>query len=545
MNIKITNFFIAIAIGALIGCTSESSSTKVPVKAEQKVERVLFQESPMDSVYQALRPTVERFTVDAKQTQTITSKNGIEVLIPSNSFIDGFGNPIEGKIALEILDANSLTDFVTCNLQTLSNNQTLESAGMLYIDAKHNGKSLRLADGQKLSITMPMINQGGGFQMFSGKYDPDGNINWEIDQSANKNYLVPFPEDFLYEHYWYGRWSEEGAHWHNSLDSIKYNPKNKNYKNTLIQTREFRARIWQLYHATHLISSLKNKGLTWDDYAKIKLDDQLFDLYFSNLDLNIEVLDSMANSIVNEYIKKPEFIAWVNSEEDENHYNFWWVKRYVNEKNQTYIDFGSDGAKGNVPQFKDYGVDLLSDHAYDKLIAKGVRPDEAITMINIEKERAQFIAQEEKARALRAKKEKMQKFVQETVFSTSELGWINCDRFLNDPNAGKAEMLVAIEGETAIDYVDCSLIIPSLKVKLSAYPHESGNYTFTKKEGMYTNLPLGQKAIIVGVALQDNKCYFASEEISIKDGLSISLKMTPTEKDLLKNQLDELLSPNT
>ena len=547
--IRVFKLFIA---GLFLAVISACGS-----KNETVVQRVSFQETPMDTVYQALRPEVQKFKVQATETQKVKSKNGTEVLIPAHSFMDGFGNRVSGEVEVNIIEAVELTDFLTSNLQTLSNNRVLESAGMLFIDAKSEGKSLRLAENQQISISMPMMKEGEGFQMFTGFPNQDGSINWIEDSSSNKDYLIPFPGELLYEeltvddagYYLWGYWSV-------LIDSTKYDPRNPEFANTFIHTREFRDRLWELHYGTILISTLLNKDLNWDEHTDLswrkfykiaKIDYQLFDLYYSNLNTNIEILDSTATAIVHGFLDSDEFNELLNNRE-KNRYENWyfsygWFSDDI-EVMKSWITFGEDGARGNVPTFKDYGVDLSSDNAYDQLITNGASSQEALMMINIEKERNAYISEVKRIKEAIEKKAEVQKLAQETVFATSQLGWINCDRFLNDPSAGKAEIIVSIDSDVELEYTDCSLIIPDLNVKLSAFPYGEKQYSFTQANGAYTQLPIGKEALIIGLSTVNGKCFYSYQKIKIEDGTSVTLKMEETDKSELKDKLEEILEPN-
>ena len=178
---KIQNTLLTISLVGVVLSACTSSCNNQESKKEIVIERVSFQKTPLDSVYSLIRPSVQSFNIEASETQKIIGENGTEVLIPANSFIDGFGKLVSGNVEIEIIEAAELTDFLTSNLQTLSNDNLLESAGMVFIDAKSKGKSLRIADGQKMSVSMPMMRTGEGFQMFIGKMD-DGVLNWIEDQ---------------------------------------------------------------------------------------------------------------------------------------------------------------------------------------------------------------------------------------------------------------------------------------------------------------------------------------------------------------------------
>lgn len=117
------------------------------------------------------------------------------------------------------------------------------------------------------------------------------------------------------------------------------------------------------------------------------------------------------------------------------------------------------------------------------------------------------------------------------------MGWINCDRFYDDPSAGKADITITCTAATPLQFVDYSLVIPDMNVRLAAFKDELGNYSFTRKNSAYTKLPIGKPAIIVGVSLQHDSIYFGSQKIVIKDGLALNMPM----QTMAINQLNAAL----
>lgn len=118
------------------------------------------------------------------------------------------------------------------------------------------------------------------------------------------------------------------------------------------------------------------------------------------------------------------------------------------------------------------------------------------------------------------------------------MGWINCDRFYDDPSAGKADITITGTAATPLQFVDYPLlVIPDMNVRLSAFKDEQGKYRFTKKDGPYTRLPIGKPAIVVGVSMLHDSIYFGSQKIVIKDGLALNMPM----QTMAKNQLNAAL----
>jgi hypothetical protein len=88
------------------------------------------------------------------------------------------------------------------------------------------------------------------------------------------------------------------------------------------------------------------------------------------------------------------------------------------------------------------------------------------------------------------------------VASVSQLGWINCDRFYNDP-AEKMQVVINEEEEVTL-YAICS----DIKAMLPLYPNERGQY-------VAQGLPKGKKVTIVGIKLQDGMAQFSQKDIRV------------------------------
>ena len=146
-----------------------------------------------------LRPESQKFQISADSDNIITGKNGTQVFVPKNSFINASGELVTGKVNIEIIEVLSVADFIKTNLQTVSNGRPLQSEGMLYIDARSSGQQITLATDKKLQIELPNINKmrtASDIKIFSGNYDSLGKINWtESGKIANR--LIPLPLDLF------------------------------------------------------------------------------------------------------------------------------------------------------------------------------------------------------------------------------------------------------------------------------------------------------------------------------------------------------------
>lgn len=111
----------------------------------------------------------QQFKVDAAKDTTITTEGGIKLYIQKGTFTS--------NVTLEFKEALSFADMAKYNLNTMSDGKLLSSDGMFYMDAKD-------ADGKQPAINIPIkvdvpaTTMLENPQLFNGKVDDKGNINW-------------------------------------------------------------------------------------------------------------------------------------------------------------------------------------------------------------------------------------------------------------------------------------------------------------------------------------------------------------------------------
>src|SRR5260221_10194362 len=82
----------------------------------------------------------------------------------------------KGILDIEIKEVYSPIEIAYAGLITESDGRLLESGGMIYFNAKRNGKQAKLLKSIDISIPTNYINKE--MQLFKGKENADGNINW-------------------------------------------------------------------------------------------------------------------------------------------------------------------------------------------------------------------------------------------------------------------------------------------------------------------------------------------------------------------------------
>jgi hypothetical protein len=513
-----------------------------------------FKASPIDSAYASVRPVVQVFTIDNNQVNKIIAKNGTEVLVPAACFVTADGKAVE-NVEIEVVEAFSLPEFVSSGLATVSNGRLLMSNGMIYINARSGNEILQLKGGNSLTVSMPTMTANGGYQMFTG----DGG-NWAIDTSmTNMDYAVTLPLNLLYPDgrntFWYvitntGGKNEKIYIYDSTIVSVT-NPK---YENTVIATEEFASRIWALRWMQDRMSYLTNSDFYFD---RVDVEDQKFNLdifrvYFDHPLRPLKESDSIAKKMYIDYYnankeKLLSFFDAVNrhkreyySNSSDTDYFFDFRKTSFETDYMRLLDFLPANEK-ELLIVDDHGVKLESADASKQLAAKGVDQGEINTIMKYHFIRQEKIRQLSRQKTARENQGKYENLYQSTVFSVSTMGWINCDRFYDDPAAAKATIYVVDNSAESFEHIDFSLVIPELNVRLSAYPAENGKWSFTKKEGPYIKLPIGKDAVITGVSLKGDSVFYACREIKIGDGLNEVLTLKSIPKASLKDSLVRVL----
>ena len=159
-------------------------------KAQQKVQK----ESKADKAAKPVSKNTKTFfnstkkeaqiiSFNASEDYIVTLKEGTEISIPANAFINSkTQKEVTGNVSLEVTEYYKLSDIILADLSTKSDDQILETGGMLYIEAKKNDSNLKLKPGKELEI---VFNNKGkkDMQLFNG-LKTNGVMNWILPEST-------------------------------------------------------------------------------------------------------------------------------------------------------------------------------------------------------------------------------------------------------------------------------------------------------------------------------------------------------------------------
>ncbi|MDO5971950.1 energy transducer TonB [Flavivirga aquimarina] len=167
---------------------SISNQNDKQLKEEEEVYNQVAAKSKEGEVFKYSKVS-QVFRVDTKKDTTINCKERTKLIIKANSFTDSKGNLIKGNIDLNVTEYYKLSDMLLANLSTTSNGKQLETGGMLFIEAKKGEVDLKLRENSSIEISFLTANKKEGMQLFSGEWK-NGAINWSIEEDLKEESII-------------------------------------------------------------------------------------------------------------------------------------------------------------------------------------------------------------------------------------------------------------------------------------------------------------------------------------------------------------------
>lgn len=112
------------------------------------------------------------------------------------------------------------------------------------------------------------------------------------------------------------------------------------------------------------------------------------------------------------------------------------------------------------------------------------------------------------------------------VLNSTQLGWINCDRFINISPITK----YIVKFDQDVDKVE--IIFDRYKSVMNVFP-KNGVYTFN-------NVPMGEKITIIAIKRIDNKPYLAVKQTKISSQVEQEFDFQPVTMKMLKTEMQKL-----
>jgi hypothetical protein len=131
-------------------------------------------------------PTI--FNIQSNSDTILFGKSGTAIYLEANSLVFKDGTTADSIIRIELKEYYALSDIVTQNLSTTSNEELLETGGMIKIEAFSNKRPLQLKSGKEITVHFPKNGNKKKMNLFSGEKNKQDQIIWNEEES-NEGYI--------------------------------------------------------------------------------------------------------------------------------------------------------------------------------------------------------------------------------------------------------------------------------------------------------------------------------------------------------------------
>lgn len=436
-----------------------------------------------------ISPKSQEFKIDPTKSNTVIGESGTLLLIPENVIVDQDNKLITSEVKIVLKENYSKSDFFLSNLQTVHNNQLLESGGMIYFNAYDaNGNSLKIEKGKSIRVEFPNTDKIENPKVFIGQRDETGFINWGDMKEPNKS-MVTYPILYISQHNLPEGYGTECPEYYGivntnvSKNDISYYLQDDilKYEKTILATKEFKMR--------------------YDTYCS----PEIVKLYISNIDKNMWEIDQM---MVDKFYK--DSIREVNY--------------YLNDERINLSKEQIEARKWLTQSTKDYYKSMLDQ--FRKFAAQKLEKVDT----NLVADTAVF------AKYIDSYESYNNVYKAKTAYDAIDFGWINLDVIYRDPNVVEMDINVVTNENPS----NVTLILKDREVLINANAIDDNLFSFTKKINGYNKLPKGEKGILVAIGYKKNEVIFAMKEIVIGENEQESLNLKPISVGELKKKLEKI-----
>lgn len=148
---------------------------------------VVATDESVEDLFDAYKKAPQIFTISNDAPVSITGAKGTLIEFPANALVHEDGSSPKEPISLALTECYDMTEILLNKLSTTSNGDLIETAGMVYIEAIADGKKLKIAEGLTYSVSFPQSTEKEDFQLFYGKKENSGVINWTLADTTTSS----------------------------------------------------------------------------------------------------------------------------------------------------------------------------------------------------------------------------------------------------------------------------------------------------------------------------------------------------------------------
>ena len=432
---------------------------------------------------------LQSFSININRDTNLVTKNGCIIKIPKGSLQSD-----SSYVKLEIKEAISISDIVMGGLTTMSGKQSLSSGGMIYINAA-NGYQVNIK--KSLEVLVPTKNYNPDMKVYKAEQADNGKLDW-IDPT-------PLPKDETVTKIQNGEslFKANCANYHKVLEDFTgpalYGITDRrskqwiyNFTRNSVVMREWQENISNL----KIKDSTKNSYIGSDYYSKCLFDKwnrtqmTIFPL------LTDQDLDGLYAYVKTESDKHPELAEKFKKNCCDSCDAY---KRAIYERS-----FKTDSLLSNEEFYN------LNRNINISTTENNTVPDSTSSNLN------------------------------QTYYTLNidQFGWHNLDCLLKEfPDCKPSLLAVNVKNAGKMN-LDVYLIIPSVKVFVSAEAKvENIQFGFYEVDGK-TPLPENAICYIIAYGQNNGKIFFDKKAFLAKENQTIELTLNETSQASVKSQID-------
>lgn len=166
-------------------------------KKENEISLIQPSESAasLSDIFKQLEKAPQSFSLASGKDTTLICIEGTKIKIKRKSFVsEKTGKEITGSIQVSVKEYYKLSDILLANLSTTSDDELLETGGMIHITASSSNENCILKKGQTIEISFPTKEKKDEMKLFTGNWENENHINWQVAETLKETSIFTIVE---------------------------------------------------------------------------------------------------------------------------------------------------------------------------------------------------------------------------------------------------------------------------------------------------------------------------------------------------------------
>ncbi|WP_299363416.1 hypothetical protein [Winogradskyella sp.] len=482
---------------------SELKQNQKNAKLLKKVNSRKTNTKGLQGVFDIIKSEPQQVEFNAEENYEFTGTEGTIIKVPANAFMDAqTQKQVKGKVSLEVTEYYELSDMLMANLSTKSDDKLLETGGMLKIEARKGNSKLELIPGKEVQVIFDNCEKER-MQLFNGE-ELEGIINWklnELKEETETKKLESEVQEFGFVDEYYSDIEDYYATNFRFLDDAPTHPNCEKDTNNDEKRKCLKDEISKFISRKFNTSIGERLNLTGAIYIYTTFEiDKKGDVG------KIEVR-APHKRIANEVVRVLEMLPRLEPGRQNGN--------PVVVKYSLPITYYFEGTQNTKRGSRNSAVTSES----DSTVAIGV--SDSIVVLRSDKK---FQKDLEAKPISEISNTELERY----TFATTNLGWINCDRFVRS-----AERKIRYEVKIKdVEGANVKMIFKSIS---SILPGKSINGQVD-----FGEVPLNEDVILLVIKKKGDKIYLGKKEVKTKTVSELDLEFKEVTIDELKTELINL-----